>query len=469
MMFSVEAAAAEHPARAALVDGERTRSYLELAQIVRAARLHLRSVVEPSRPIALRARPRMGVLFAVLALLEDRVPFVPIHPRLTDGEARALAFGANASNVLDDDTFAALEGAAPITAPIDEAGTNSDSTLAILFTSGTTGNARGAVLPRASFAASANASAVNLPWREDDRWLLCMPLGHVGGLSIVTRTLAGRRTVVFQSRFDVDAVLEGIVRQRVTRVSVVPTMLYDLLARDRDNRLAALETVLVGGAATSPALLEECARRKVRALTTYGLTEACSQIATQAPHDPSLVVAGSGSALRGATVDIVRSDHSLAKRGEIGSISIRGPMLMRGYLGQPPLGDDAFDTGDMGMLDEHGALHIASRGHDLVVTGGENVYPLEVEAALAACTGVASAVVFGVAHERWGQEVVAALVVRPGFDEGRVLGELRQKLAGFKCPKRIAIVPSLPLAASGKVARAEVVKAFGAALRPWRT
>ncbi|MEO8800762.1 MAG: hypothetical protein ABI551_22925, partial [Polyangiaceae bacterium] len=131
------------------------------------------------------------------------------------------------------------------------------------------------------------------------------------------------------------------------------------------------------------------------------------------------------------------------------------------------LGDGAFDTGDMGMLDEHGALHVASRRHDLVVTGGENVYPLEVEAALAACTGVASSVVFGVAHERWGQEVVAALVVRPGFDEGRVLSELRTKLADFKCPKKIAIVPSLPLAPSGKVARAEVVNAFGAALRPW--
>ncbi len=467
MMFSIEAAAAEHPARVALVDGERRYSYLEVAEIVRAARLHLRALVDPSQPIALRARPRMGVLFAVLALLEDHLPFVPLHPRLTSGEARALAYGANASSVLDDDTFAALENAAPVTAPIEAARTTNDSTLAILFTSGTTGNARGAVLPRASFAASAKASAANLPWKEDDRWLLCMPLGHVGGLSIVTRTLAARRTVVFQSRFEVDAVLDAIARQHVTRVSVVPTMLYDLLARDRDNHLATLETVLVGGAATSPALVEECARRKIRVLTSYGLTEACSQIATQAPHDPSRVVLGSGTALPGAHIDILRGDRSLAECGEIGSISICGPMLMRGYLGHQPLGDDAFDTGDMGMLDEHGALHVASRRHDLIVTGGENVYPLEVEAALAACTGVASSVVFGVEHERWGQEVVAALVVRPGFDEGRVLSELRTKLAGFKCPKKIAIVPSLPLAPSGKVARAEVVKAFGAALRPW--
>ncbi|HEX7667912.1 MAG TPA: AMP-binding protein, partial [Polyangiaceae bacterium] len=392
MSFSIEDAAREHPARIALVDADRALSYLDLAAKVRAARSELRPLVDPSRPLALRARPRLGTIFAVLALLEDRIPFVPIHPRLTEAEASVLVADANASRVIDDDVFAALEAAAPIADPLEKWPYPSD-VLATLFTSGTTGKARGAVLPRASFAASAEASAANLPWKDDDRWLLCMPLGHVGGLSIVTRTLAARRTVVFQSRFDVDAVLGAIGTQKVTRISVVPTMLYDLLERDTENRLASLETVLVGGAATSPSLLEECARRKVRALTTYGLTEACSQVATQAPRDPAYVLLGSGDALPGATIEIARADGTLAAAGEIGSISVRGPMLMRGYLGHAPLADGRFDTGDMGVLDERGALHVVARRTDLVVTGGENVYPLEVEAALAACTGVAGAVV----------------------------------------------------------------------------
>ena len=141
---------------------------------------------------------------------------------------------------------------------------------------------------------------------------------------------------------------------------------------------------------------------------------------------------------------------------------------MRGYLGHAPLADGRFDTGDMGVLDERGALHVVARRTDLVVTGGENVYPLEVEAALAACTGVAGAVVFGVEHERWGHEVAAAIVAGEAFDEARVRAELETKLAGFKRPKKIVIVPSLPLAPSGKIARAEVVKTFGAAVRPWR-
>src|SRR5262249_6852179 len=157
---------------------------------------------------------------------------------------------------------------------------------------------------RRAFAASAAASAANLGWRPGDRWLLCMPLGHVGGLSIVTRCVAARSTVVLAPRFDPAAVLRAIERERATLLSVVPTMLAALLEGEGAGAAACLRVLLGGGAAAPAALLEECTRRRIRALTTYGITEACSQVTAQRPRDPATVEPGCGQALAGVELRI---------------------------------------------------------------------------------------------------------------------------------------------------------------------
>jgi o-succinylbenzoate---CoA ligase len=448
MSLSVEAAARDVGDRPALVANDQTFSFRELSEKLTPTRAQLREArCDRKRPFVLRAKPELDTLLTVYALVEEKIPFVPIHPRLTDAESAALVGD--------------LES-------LDKKRVIDDRALAIVFTSGTSGKSKGAILDRAAFEASANASAANLPWQKNDRWLLCMPLAHVGGLSVVTRCLMGGACVVFQAKFDADTVLATVARGDITRVSVVPTMLFDLLARDRDNQLAKLETVLLGGAAASPTLLEECARRKIRALTTYGLTEACSQVTTQRPRDPKMFEAGSGHPLSGTEIKIRKDDGNVCKPGEIGSISIRGATLMRGYVSASPLGDAFFDTGDVGSFDDRGALHVASRRSDVIISGGENIYPLEVEAALTACTGVDAAVVFGVTDERWGEIVAAVLVVGKNFDETRVSDELASKLARFKAPRKIAIASALPKSEGGKVARAEVEKRFILRLKTWR-
>lgn len=447
MSFSIEEAAREHPTRAALVVGEREYTFSDLAREARRKAGELEMGRASPTPIV--ARVDAETLFSIYAMLEAHAPFLPTHPRLTETERVNLVQNARIS--------------------AENAGKFADRALAVLFTSGTRGTPRGAVLSRKAFEASARASAANLPWKENDRWLLCMPLSHVGGLSVVTRSLAARTCVVVHEQFDVGRTLTSIVRDRVTRISVVPTMLFDLLAADRDNVLAELDTVLVGGAATSSSLLEECARRRVRALTTYGLTEACSQVTTQAPRDPREVRGGSGHPLPGLELTIVDEHGRPLKPGEMGSISIRGPQLMDGYLGEARLDGRAFDTGDLGVLDDRGELFVASRRSDLIVSGGENVYPTEVENVLASCPGVTSAIVFGLEHERWGQEVCAAVVPSPSFDADRVRNLLREKLAPFKIPKKLATVSAFPLKANGKIDRNEAVRAFACALRPWRS
>ncbi len=449
MSLSLDDAARDAGDEVALVADGRYFSFRDLAKKISSQRLLVREAhAQSGRPFVLRAKPVLDTLLTVYALVEENIPFVPLHARLADAEASAL--------VADLDS-------------LDKNRAIDDRTLAVVFTSGTSGKAKGAILDRSAFEASAHASAANLPWKENDRWLLCMPLAHVGGLSVVTRCLMGRKAVVFHPKFDADLVLETIAKGEITRVSVVPTMLFDLLAKDRDNHLAKLDTVLLGGAAASPKLIEECAHRKIRALTTYGLTEACSQVTTQRPRDPQTLEAGSGHALVGTEIKIASEDGTLCKPGEIGSISIRGKTLMRGYLGAAPLDGKFFDTGDVGSLDDRGRLHVASRRRDVIISGGENIYPLEVEAALTACAGVDAAVVFGVTDERWGETVAAVLVAGENFDEARVAEELVTRLARFKHPRKIAITSELPKSEGGKVARAEVEKAFISRLKTWRT
>ena len=446
MTLSVEDAAHEHPTRPALVAGGRELTFSDLAHEARTKAAEL--AIDPRSLTPIVARSDVETLLSIYAMLETHAPFLPTHPRLAETERKNLVQNARIS--------------------IEKGAQFAGRTLAVLFTSGTSGAPRGAVLSRRAFEASARASAANLPWKENDRWLLCMPLSHVGGLSVVTRSLAARTCVVLHEQFDVGRTLTSIVRDRITRISVVPTMLFDLLAADRDNVLSGLETVLVGGAATSSTLLEECARRRVRALTTYGLTEACSQVTTQAPRDPREARGGSGRPLAGIELAIVDEHRRPLKPGEMGSISIRGPQLMEGYLGERPLDGRSFDTGDLGTLDDRGELFVASRRTDLIVSGGENVYPIEVENALASCPGVTSAIVFGLEHERWGQEVCAAVVPSATFDADRVRSLLAEKLASFKIPKKLATVGAFPLKANGKIDRSEAMRAFACVLRPWR-
>jgi O-succinylbenzoic acid--CoA ligase len=240
-------------------------------------------------------------------------------------------------------------------------------------------------------------------------------------------------------------------------------MLKALLDADKDNVLSRLRAVLVGGAAVSPALLDACRRQRVPALTTYGLTEACSQVTSQSPSDAA--PAGSGRPLQGVELRIVGLDGADSPRGDVGNILLRGPMLMDGYWKQPPLHGAWFDTGDLGSLDPAGNLHVASRRVDLVVTGGENVYPLEVEQTLEGCVGVGRALVFGVPDDTWGQLVAAAIVVDAECNEGALFDELRSKLASHKRPRLVCFVNELPLLPSGKLARHNASARF--AVRPW--
>jgi len=252
-----------------------------------------------------------------------------------------------------------------------------------------------------------------------------------------------------------------MARHRVTLCSVVPTMLRRMLALEQPawTPSGELRAVLVGGAPFSDSLRELAAKRNVPTLATYGCTEACSQITTQTAEQSARP--GSGAPLPGIELQI-----------QEGEIQVRGSMLMDGYLGQdrsgdPWTSDGWLRTGDFGSLLADGQLLVRGRIDDLIVTGGENVAPQEVEVWLESVSGISSACVFSVPNDEWGQEVVAAIAVdSTRYSADTLRDRLAEELATYKHPKRICVVDALPINRSGKVDRAAVELQFAGQLRP---
>jgi O-succinylbenzoic acid--CoA ligase len=200
---------------------------------------------------------------------------------------------------------------------------------------------------------------------------------------------------------------------------------------------------------------------------TYGLTEACSQVTTQAEGDAQAGRRDAGRPLSTVELAIVDERGERCAEGEVGRVLLRGPTLFSGYHGQPRRAPgEWFDTGDFGALDAEGALQIASRRTDLIVTGGENVYPLEVERRIEGVEGVREALVFGVSDERWGQVVAAALVVDDRWNPEAFARACESRLAPHKRPRRVALVDALPLTPAGKLDRRGAPARFGPTLAP---
>ncbi len=337
-----------------------------------------------------------------------------------------------------------------------------DAVQCIAFTSGTSGKPKAAQLTFGNFFHGANASAWRLGTLPDDRWLAPMPLYHVGGLAIVWRCCLYGTALILESGFDLDRMGAIFDSQSITLVSLVPTMLHRLLEADVAFP-SSLRLVLLGGAAATPDLIARCAARHIPIATTYGLTETASQFATQLPADTLRKPGSVGKPLTFNTVTIVDADGRAMPPNEWGEVVVRGPTVMRGYFGLPDdraLRDGAFRTGDIGYLDTDGDLWIVQRRSDLIVSGGENVYPAEVEAILAEHPTVAEVCVVGVPDVEWGQIVAAAIVLRP--DAVLSLTDLHtfceRRLAGYKRPRHVDFLTGLTQTASGKVDRRRVAE-----------
>ncbi len=496
------------PNRVALIYGGRQWQYAELNERVAAMAGRLQAAgVRTGNHVAVLMPNCPEYVCVIHALTRLGAVLVPLNLRLTPGELHWQIVAADCAFLLcSQDTQAlavavaehrlamdhaelrvlSVDGLQPAERRLDPRGASPTSAegwwegrppdleavQGIIFTSGTTGRPKGAMLTYGNHLASATASAFRLGTLPEDRWLVCMPLYHVGGLAIVLRCCLYGTTVVLQKRFDPDEVNRALDAQAVTLVSLVPTMLRRLLeARGSRPSPESLRCILVGGAPVPAALLEQSLALGMPVATTYGLTEAASQVATASPANVRRKAGANerelghfvGSPLMFSQVRILDDDGSDEPVGQVGEIAVRGPAVMKGYYRQPEatdrtLRDGWLRTGDMGYLDHDGDLWIVQRRLDLIVTGGENVYPAEVESVLCEHPQVEDACVVGVPDEKWGQRVAAAIVVKAGatLSEEELAAFCAGRLAGYKRPRLFRFVESLPLTASGKVHRKSV-------------
>jgi O-succinylbenzoic acid--CoA ligase len=400
----------------------------------------------------------LGRVGAVLAPLNARLTRAELQPLLEDVAPRlSLALGGLSER---------LPGAEPLESFADTAATSSshrapletETPRVILFTSGTTGRPKGAVLTEGNFRASARCSEANLGAHPAPYWLGTLPLFHVGGLAMLTRTAYDGGCLVLRDRFEADDTNRAIDEEGVTHASFVATTLERVLDARKDRPVpATFRLALIGGGPVPAPLLARARAAGILALQTYGLTEACSQVTTERPDEADGRTAG--RALPGLEVRIVGPEGEVLGSGREGDIEVRGPTVMAGYLNRPEATREAFRDGwlrtkDMGTLDASGRLTVLSRRTDLIVRGGENIYPAELEAVLASHPAVREVAVAGVPDARWGEVPVAFVVTRDGAPLPEDLGAwCRESLAGFKVPARFLSVEALPRNAMGKVER----------------
>ena len=313
-----------------------------------------------------------------------------------------------------------------------------DQALTRVLSSGTSGEPKPIELTAANHLWSALASALNLGVERDDRWLCCMPLNHVGGLTILLRSVIYGTGALIHDGFDVDRVSAALDEGDVSIVSLVSTQLVRLL--DAGAAVEVPRLLLLGGGPVPGDVLEEALGRGATVVQTYGLTEACSQVCTLAPDEAREHAGSAGRALPGIEVRI-----------EGGEIRVRGPIVAPAAL-EP---DGWLHTGDLGRLDDSGYLWVEGRRGDLIVSGGENIRPQRVEEAMRTHPGVADVAVAGREDREWGQVVVAFVVgsTTGTPTESELIAHGRERLAVHEVPKRVEFVEELPRTGSGKLLR----------------
>ncbi len=425
------------PDHVALIAGDESFTYRQLDQRaqVTARRLAGLGVGRADR-VVLAFDPSAEYVVLLHALVKLGVVAAPVDPSLTEPELDPLVMGLEPRLVIGGGGETS-EPSKAADVELDEH-IETDNVHCVILTSGSGGRAKPVELTYGNQMWNAIGSGVRIGVAPTDLWLCCLPLHHIGGLAIVMRS-ALYRTGVLLERFDPARVKEQLSSHPVTIISLVPTMLDRLL--DAGAELSSLRCVLLGGGPAPQALVDRALEAGVPVTPTYGLTEAASQVTTMSPGEAPLKPGSVGP-------PILTTDVRIA---EDGVICVHGPSVAPGETGE----DGWLRTSDLGRLDEDGYLYVLGRADEVIVSGGENVSPEEIERVLMEHPSVEDAGVGGKEDPEWQQAVIANVVVVDGDEvtEGELRDFCRDRLAGFKVPKAIRFVAQLPRNAQGKLLR----------------
>lgn len=463
-------------------EGGQTYTFAELNQAVQVEANRLYNLgIRQAHHIAIATYNHAEDVIGILALMRLGCVVVPINTRLTNQEIAFQCQQADASTLLcyhvdevhryQNVTHCRLITRDAITQKSSEipSAVNIDleKPCFIIHTSGTSGKPKGALLTYGAIYHSAMVSAYRNGTLPNDRWMCILPLYHVGGLSILLRSILYGTAIDLLSRFDDARINHYLTNHPVTLVSFVPTMLYRLLKNQVHPWQNSLRLILLGGASPSPDLIRDCIEKRLRVATTYGLTEASSQVATATPDAIVNKPHSVGKPLLFTQIRIIDEEGSELPPNQLGEIIVQSPTVMLGYYRNleataQALHNGWLQTGDMGYIDDDGDITIVQRRSDLIVTGGENVYPAEVENVLNQHPAIEASCVVGLPDVEWGQMVAVAIVLRDGehTTSDDILTYARKHLAGYKVPRKLITVHDFPRTASGKIIRSLVQDYF---------
>jgi o-succinylbenzoate---CoA ligase len=435
--------------------------------------------IAPGTPVGLLTPVSVETVFVVHALIKTGAVIVPLNARLDQSELTEQITFADCTHCIIDPNMKALlefpEGLRVLTiadlhgtvgaeemSPVTIA---MDATLAMIFTSGTSGLRKGVELSYSNFLYSAIGTLLRLEIKPDDSWLLSLPVYHIGGFAIPVRTMLCGIPIIVPLSLSTEDIGISIRDEDPSILSLVPTMMKRLIdAGVRPNR--SHRVLLLGGGPVDPESVTKWRDAGWKIALTYGATETCSQVATLYPEEASPALSA-GMPLPFNRIRITDDEGSVLPHNETGTIEVSSPAVMKGYYKQRELSgevirDGWYRTGDFGRLDERGYLHVDSRRTDLIVSGGENVNPVEVESALRGHPAVDDVTVFPYPDPEWGQIVAAAVVLRsPPPTLGEITKFLSGRLASYKIPKKLYPLESIPYTEHGKINRRKILDLIG--------
>lgn len=495
-----------HPEKIATVHGERRQSYQQLTDRVARTASALQTLgLEPGERLAVLSSNSDRMMELLLAGWWCGLVMTPINTRWTSAEVEfALKDCAASALAVDDDhlpaalamraelptlririciggssapsTHVSLKSLIETATAIEDTRSPSDALAAIVYTGGTTGFSKGVMLSHGNFWAALMGRMIEIPDSPDSTTLLATPMFHVAGLARMLAQIMVGGTSVITGAFVTQRIVAILKEEGVNDLMVVPSMLHMLLDTGcfDSEKLPQLQRILWGAAPISLPLLERALQAfpNVEFVHTYGMTETAASIATlKVQRHPAFLasdrIRSAGRTGLSSEIRIVDGQGRPVPAGTPGEIAVRGPSVMQGYWNRPDETCRAMvagwlRTGDGGLMDKNGYLFVIDRIKDMVISGGENVYPAEVESVLVSHPAVAMCAVIGVPHEKWGEAVHAIVVLKT--DQSVSADELgifcRQHLSQFKCPKSYEFREELPLTPAGKVQKTELRKSY---------